>query len=311
MLQQCNLSELAAVTVDFYNFNQIPPNYECFLATEAGIPGDVVNSIMDQVRSGEYYETKLQRHFLQTIGDRATKISDFSLKGFITEGGGDCDFEFAASQLVKLPLQNMHLDLYFDYESGLSLYEEDFNILSETIESFTNLENLQLCIPGDCGIRSKSLRQLEYMGDNELVECECPLLESMELTIMGPTTLQLLSKFAHSVKNLYIHFQLHGLVERTERLTQIIRAMPLLEELRIDDYFLGCERINQFLDIKSESLRRIKLESCRCRFYLSSCICPKLETIQCDLNAPMMTCPLIPVDEGIFHSLIISWDDKW
>jgi hypothetical protein len=194
------------------------------------------------------------------------------------------------------------------------LSQDDFAILSKGIESFSKLESLSLYIPGDCEIRSKSLRHLEYRGENELVSCECPSLESISLRIMNGT-LQLLSRVSHGIKKLCINFDSDQSVRHIEQLTEIIHTMPLLEELRVSESNIFEEHDTLHpLRIKSESLRRISLASCGDLIYLSCCICPKLELIECEVNSRMIyyrrtAFPMVPLDDGILRSLTTLWND--
>jgi hypothetical protein len=307
ILEQCDLSELIEVEVNFRYFDENPQTYDSFLATEAGIPGKVVDRIMDQVRINECNRIEALRRFFQVLGDRASNVLELSYRGVVTAAGGGCDLGLVSSCLLRFPLQNLNLDLKHFNESPLS--QQDFDILTEAIESSSALESLCLRTKGDCCIRSKSLRRLTYRGQNELIQCECPLLENMELDITGPSTPRLLSSFSHSIKTLWINFNSNESVQSSERLTEIIRAMPLLEELTLCDNYFGDDTPDTFIQIKSQSLRRLKL-SFYPYIYLSSCICPNLEMIEGVFNDPMKTCPLIPRDVRQFRELIFPWDDK-
>jgi hypothetical protein len=234
------------------------------------------------------------------------KISELQFSGVIMPYGGDCDLNFITAQLLKLPLQSLELDLMHEIESPV-LSQQDFEILSKGIESFSTLASLALCIPGDCSIRSKSLRRLLYKGENELVQCECPLLESLEFYVNIPSTPRLLSTFSHSIRKLHIELTFYD-SPVDERLTEIIRSMPLLEDLTIAEYSftneVGC------ISVKSNSLKRLNLLGCSPYISLSSCICPKLEILECNFNESYLTCPLIPLDDGKFDDLIKLWHDK-
>lgn len=301
MLKQCDLSNLGVMNVNFCNFEENPQSYDSILATESGIPGEVVESITTQVRMNEYNRFEAQRHLLQWICTRVNQISELQFSGVVTAAGGNCDLNFVTSQLLKLPLQSLALYLIHDIESPLS--QEDSEILSKGIESFSTLESLSLFIPGDCSIRSKSLRRLLYMGENELVQCECPLLESLEFYVNVPSTPRLLSTFSHSIRKLHVEFTFYD-----SRLTEIIRAMPLLEDLIIAEYSfmneVGC------ISVKSNSLKRLNLFGCSPYISLSSCICPKLEILECNFVESFFACPLIPLDDRKFSDLINSWHDK-
>lgn len=308
MLEQCDLIGLDEVTLDFRHFNVIPPRYECFLAADSGISGEVVDNIMDQeVRFRESYKIYLQRAFLQVIGDRATNCFEVNITGAVTAAGSLCDFGFLTCQLSKLPLQKLHMQLFPVY--GPPISQNDFEMLSKAIESYSTLERLSLHIPGDCQIRSKSIRRLDYGGDNELIECECPLLERMRLVVNKPGTAQLLLKFSHCIKKFCIFYRNNlESPQRSDRLTEIIRSMPLLEEFRLEYPLFGTERCNGCLDIKSDSLRRINLESCNRLFHLSCCICPNLEMIECNCDETMTAFPLIPLDSRKFRDLVSVWN---
>lgn len=310
IFEQCNLDDLVQVTVDFRHVDVTPPNYESFIATEAGIPGEVVDNIMnEEVMFRSNYRIHLQRNLLQLIGDRANKCFELNIDGFITGAGDACGFDFFTSQLVKLPLQKLHINL--DHVYGSPMSQNDFDMLSDTIESLNDLESLSLHILGDCRIRSKSIRRLDYGGWNELIQCECPLLERMRLVVNQPGTAQLLSSFSHSIKKFCIFYRNnYRSPQDTDRLTEIIHGMPLLEEFKLEYRFFGTQRSNGCLDIKSESLRRINLESCDKMFQLSSCICPKLEVIECKFFDTITRCPLVPLDDGKFNDMISSWK-KW
>jgi hypothetical protein len=148
------------------------------------------------------------------------------------------------------------------------------------------------------------------MGEEgELVQCECPSLESMVLYLMKPISPHFLSSFSHSITKLCIFCNFDQSPRNTKRLTDIIRAMPSLEELTFGDGFTGMIRMNQYLGIESKSLRRINLLSSKKFFCLSFCICPKLEMIECNVYHPTMKCPLVPVDDGIFNSLVSLWNN--
>lgn len=318
LLEQGNLTDLGEVIVDFSEFNTTPICLNDCRAAEAGIPQEAVDRIRSTLRSGDDSRLVLQRHTLQVICNRASKkCVHVHFTGMISEGGGIFDLEYVSSQLVKLPLKKLHLKL--DTKYGEPFRSQDyFAALSKGIESFSKLESLSLNIPGDCDIRSTSLRHLEYRGQKELVSCECPLLESISLFIMNnnPGTLQLLSRVSHCIKKLCLNFDSQQRKQNIEQLAEIIHNMPLLEELSIYETNSFEENYKLFpLPIKSKSLRRIKLASCGHIIYLSSCICPKLEMIECEvdarrLNYNRMTFPLVPVDDGLFHSLINSNYDE-
>jgi hypothetical protein len=50
-----------------------------------------------------------------------------------------------------------------------------------------------------------------------------------------------------------------------------------------------------------------------CSWHISYCICPKLEMIECyvNLDEPIITCPLVPVDDGIFRRFVRLWEDYY
>jgi hypothetical protein len=305
MIEKCDLTDLGAVTILFCR-----GYYDSTGATEAGIPRDVMNNAMERQELGECDTIGLKKGCLQAICDKANKMSHLSFTLWITVAGDACAMEFMTSQLVKLQtLQNLHLRLILAYD--LPPIHFDFAILSKGIESLNNLENLTLYIPGNCEIRSKTLRQLEYSGEDEgeLVQCECPSLESMVLYLMKPISPHFLSSFSHSITKLCIYCDFDLSPRNTKRLTDIIRAMPSLEELTFGDGCTGMIRMNQYLGIESKSLRRINLLSSKKFFCLSFCICPKLEMIECNVHHPTMQCPLVPVDDGIFNSLVKLWNN--
>mmetsp|Transcript_6862 Transcript_6862/g.12919 ORF Transcript_6862/g.12919 Transcript_6862/m.12919 type:complete len:489 (+) Transcript_6862:2548-4014(+) len=319
LLEQGNLTDLGEVIVDFSGFDETPISLNYCRAAEAGIPEEAMDRIRDILSSDDDSRLVLQRHTLQVICNRASKkCVDVHFTGMISEGGGIFDLEYVSSQLVKLPLKKLHLKL--DTEDGEPfLSQDDFAILSKGIESFSKLESLSMNIPGDCDIRSTSLRHLEYRGQKELVSCECPLLESISLFIMNnkPGTLQLLSRVSHCIKKLWLNFDSQQRKQNIEQLAEIIHNMPLLEELSIYETDSFEENYKLFpLPIKSKSVRRIKLVSCGNIIYLSSCICPKLEMIECEVDANTirnynrMAFPLVPVDDGLFHSLVKWYCDE-
>jgi hypothetical protein len=305
MIEQCDLTDLGVVNLTCVRFDDEPPNYEPGFATESGIPEEVVDSIMGQVAHGEYDTNDVQKACLQAICDRAKKCFDLSVIGtFFVAVGCPCDVGFVTSQFVKLPLQKLHLELLQDFDPCPPQHE--FTLLSEAIEAFRNLQSLKLHIPGGCPIRSKSLRKLDYVGWNELIQCECPLLETMVLCLWDSIETQLLTFFSHSIKNLCIFCNFHQRSEEdTVRLTEIIRAMPLLEELRVEDEFDDI----LYLGIESESLRRITLKSWNPTLHLSYCKCPKLEMLYWKAFDPGDTFPLVPVDDEVFQRLMNTWDE--
>lgn len=311
MLQQCDLTHLVEVTMDFRHFGESPPNDESLLATEAGIPQKVVNRMRNTLMFDQDIRLIVQRQFFQIIVDRAKKLTELSISGIVTKGGGDFDLEFLMSQLVKLPLRRLDLDLNNEYnELPLPEYDvqDDLPILSEGIESFNTLKTLTLRIPGDCEIRSTSLSELDYYGQNDLVQCKCPLLESMSFIIYRYGDLQRVSSSFHSVKKLDLRFDSDGSAVDTEYLAEIIYAMTTLEELSISVSFDPEIRVTPNpLHIQSESLQRITLGSFGDVVHVSSCICPKLEMIECYETYPMQRpCCLVPVDDGLLRSLMTT-----
>lgn len=259
---------------------------------------------MNQVRMNKHNRFEAQRHFLQLICMGMNRIPELQFSGVIMAAGGDWDMNSFTSQLLKLSLRRLDLDLKHETESPL--FHKDFEILSEAIESFSTLESLSLRIPVSCSIRSKSLRRLVYNGGNDLVQCECPLLESLELRVMNCGIPQLLSTFSHSIRTLHVHLTFsHSL--QTERLTEIIRAMPLLEDLILEDFDITSE--DGCISVQSESLQRLNLLGCTPFVFLSSCICPKLELFECNCYN-FTSCPLIPLDHRKFSDLISSWHDR-
>jgi hypothetical protein len=79
MIEQCDLTDLGAVIIEFVRFDDDPPSYDSIGATEAGIPRDVVDSIMDQVSLGECDSRDAQKGCLQAIRDRANKRFNLSV----------------------------------------------------------------------------------------------------------------------------------------------------------------------------------------------------------------------------------------
>jgi hypothetical protein len=310
MMEMCDLTDLGTVKLDFTSISHPVDGYDSSIAVDCGIPYVVISKLMDDVDCSLFSVMDVPECFFELLGSRAHKIHDLTVECFIIDDiKGIFDLDLLSSNLVKFPLKKLSLTLLINGPHNRDRH--DYSFLLEAIESLSSLETLHLFIPDYiCSIQSKSLQTLEFSTSDELVKCLCPALENLTLALKNPGTSQLLSDCTHSIRQLtldYCYYFDDDPIDVTDTcLTEIIQGMPLLEKLKIIG---GSSDGDIYLDIKSNSLQEINLKDCENSFYVSSCICPNLKSLECMYS--QYSYPLCLLNHMEQLDVILADSKKW
>eukprot|EP00979_Chaetoceros_neogracilis_P012093 scaffold3110_cov153-Chaetoceros_neogracile.AAC.1 len=285
MMKECNISCLREIKLEFNEVGDFTKSsdYEKTIAIAAGIPEDAVYS-----KENNGTQEDVQRQIAQILSERARCIKNLTIYAK--------SFHVDLPRAISTQLEFVHLHFNDWIPPG------DSDGLSRTIEALPRLRHLSLFSKGDLSIRSKSLEQLNYWGDEGPQECICPLLKVLKLTVLEPGTPKLLSSFVHAIKKFKLEIAADGRIHDWEeehwerwrnatlRYTQIIEAMPELRHFWMrDDQIYGAIKE---LRIRSASLETISIvESPYCKF--RECICPCLKSLQCVFFAPSKSYQLL------------------
>jgi hypothetical protein len=294
MMKECNISCLREIKLEFNEVGDFTKSsdYEKTIAIAAGIPEDAV------YKKNNGAQEDVQKQIAQILSERARCIKNLTIyaKSF------HVDLPKAIS--THLEFVHLHFNDWF--------HPADSDALSRTIEALPRLRHLSLFSKGDLSIRSKSLEQLNYWGDEGPQECICPLLKVLKLTVSEPGTPKLLSSFVHAIKKFKLEIAVDGRIHEWEeerwecwrnatlRYTQIIEAMPELRHFSMRDGQRDGQNYSAIKEmiIRSASLENISIaRSPYCK--LRECICPCLKSLQCTFFNPSKTYQLLLTNNDI------------
>jgi hypothetical protein len=295
MMKECNISCLREIKLEFKEVGDFTKSseYDKTTAIAAGLPEDAVYKDNDGAQD-------VQRQIAQILSERARSIKKLSI---CASSFHNFDVDLPRAMSTSLEILHLHVGFGDNWTTPC-----DTDARSRTIEALPRLKHLSLWSRGDTSIRSKSLEELDYWGDEGPQECICPLLKVLKLTVLEPGTPKLLSSFVHAIKKFKLEIAADGRIHDWEeehwerwrnatlRYTQIIEAMPELRHFSMrDDQIYGAIKE---LRIRSASLETISIvKSPYCKF--RECICPCLRSLQCAFFAPSKTCQLLLTNNDI------------
>jgi hypothetical protein len=290
MMKECNISCLREIKLEFKEVGDFTKSseYDKTTAIAAGLPEDAVYKDNDGAQD-------VQRQIAQILSERVRSIKKLSICASSFH-----NFDVDLPRAMSTSLEILHLHIGFENHWATP---GDNDALARTIEALPRLKYLSLRSRGDTSIRSKSLEELDYWGDEGPQECICPLLNLLKLTVYKPGTPKLLSSFVHAIKKLEINLfvcdeERWRTPNATLRYTQIIEAMPELSHFSMKNNVRPLHGAFIEMRIRSASLENISIvKSPYCR--IRECICPCLRSLQCAFFAPSKTCQLLLTNNDI------------